>query len=143
MASRWRSEGSSEINLAPLLDVIFSLLFFFVLATSLRQDRQAMEVALPESGESAALDESLQNIEIVITQDNEVLFQDKPVDVENLSALLQEERAAIIRSGAQFGQAIIRSDGKADVEVFVDVSDACARAGIPSAMMETLPRRDE
>ncbi len=37
------------INLAPMLDVIFNLIFFFILATTIRNESFVMDINLPES----------------------------------------------------------------------------------------------
>ena len=44
---RGAEQDESEVNLTPMLDVIFNLLFFFILATTLRQDYLEIAVDLP------------------------------------------------------------------------------------------------
>jgi len=139
MASRWRANGGAEINLAPLLDVIFCLLFFFVLATSLRQRPQALEVQVPTTGQPPFSLEKQERLEVTITEDNRILFDGELV---NGAELAQALRAAMDRlpQGRAPEEVFIRSDGQADVQTFVEVTDACAEAGIKAALMETLPK---
>jgi biopolymer transport protein ExbD len=131
------------MNLAPLLDVIFCLLFFFVLATSLRRDRQVMEVTLPESGQGARMEKEVETLEILISKENLVFFKDRETPLEELPDTLRSARDAILRGGGAIETVLIRTDGQANVQTFVKVSDACAKAGLESALMETLPARPE
>jgi biopolymer transport protein ExbD len=142
MAPRWRADGGTEINLAPLLDVIFCLLFFFVLATSLRQQPQALEVQVPTTGQPPVPIEKQERLEVTITEDNRILFDGKLVSGAELAEAL---RTAMGRSpqGRAPEEVFIRSDAQADVQTFVEVSDACAEAGIKAALMETLPKPPE
>jgi len=142
MAPRWRADGGTEINLAPLLDVIFCLLFFFVLATSLRQQPQALEVEVPTSGQPSVPMEKQERLEVTITEDNRILFEGRPVNGAELAEGLQ---AAMDRSpqGRAPEEVLIRSDGQADVQTFVEVTDACSAAGIKVGQMETKPKPPE
>ncbi|NQU42081.1 biopolymer transporter ExbD [bacterium] len=136
MESRWRPSFGGDINLAPLLDVIFCLLFFFILATSIRQQREAIEVALPRTEQSAQRIQPPDRLEVWITRENEILFEDRKVTPDELAVALEKARA---QHREPDSQVIIRTDGRADVQTFVNVSDACARAGLEAALMETRP----
>lgn len=135
MATRWRPQTGQDINLAPLLDVIFCLLFFFILATSLRREQHALEVTLPRSDQSAARPRERDPMTVVIDEANRIVFEGKTLSAAQLEEALRTKPEAVRQAGV-----VIRSDGKADVQAFMDVSDACARAGLKSAMMQTTPR---
>ena len=139
MASRWRGEPGREINLTPLLDVIFCLLFFFVLATSLKQERRALDVEIPRTGQQARRIDQQEQLEVSITRENQVVFEGRPMTVAQLESAL---RAAARRSGVGLqapDTLIIRTDGQSHMQTFVAVSDACARAGLESALVEARP----
>ena len=74
MNSRWRSESGGEINLAPLLDVIFTLLFFFVVATSIREERRVVDVELPRTGRETARVTDAKALEVQVTEQNRIVF---------------------------------------------------------------------
>ena len=40
---------SGGLNLTPLLDIIFNLIFFFILATNIRDREQYMEIQIPSA----------------------------------------------------------------------------------------------
>ena len=130
------------MNLTPLLDVIFCLLFFFILATSVKQERRALDVRIPESGQAAKKIEETPWLEVLITRENEIIFNGRTLNADELADALEEAKrsAPAPTPGRPTDEILIRTDGKADVQTFVEVSDACARAGLKAALMETLPK---
>ena len=47
------SEAGSEINLSPLIDVVFLLLIFFIVTTTLLKEEQDLKLTLPTPGETS------------------------------------------------------------------------------------------
>ena len=134
MNSRWRSESGGEINLAPLLDVIFTLLFFFVVATSIREERRAVDVELPRTGQETASIADARALEVQVTEENAILFEGRPVSPGGLVEALREAP----REGV--AKVVIRSAGGADVQVLYDATDACEEAGFRDIAWEVQPR---
>ena len=137
MASRWRKESGDEINLAPLLDVIFTLLFFFIVATSLRQERQALDVQLPETNQQTESVDQDKTIEIFVARDNTIVYRDEERTAEDLITALKNDKLG------RETLVVIRSDGDANLQTNVDVMDACAKAGLTSVLLEAQPRNSD
>jgi len=57
--SRWQSEESFEVPQTPLIDIIFILIIFFLVATTFYSEERDVEVKLPEGSEGT-----------IITRDN-------------------------------------------------------------------------
>ncbi len=138
MQTRWREKTAEEINLAPLLDIIFCLLFFFILATSIKEERKVLEVELPYSAQESEVVNENKPLEISIGKDNKIMFEGKILSAAELSDALRIKKQRNTNKPDE-QKVIIRSDSKAQVQTFVEVTDACAKAGWKVAMMETQP----
>ncbi len=142
--SRWRNSQNQGINLAPLLDVIFSLLFFFILATSIQRDREGIDVEIPKGGIQSTAVEPTQPLEIIITAENTIRFKNRNVTGPQLAEALQQAVRATAASGqVRPDRAFIRSHARSDIQTFVTVRDACAQAGLKSAVMEVNPEENQ
>jgi len=128
----WVSEDS--INLTPLLDVIFNIIFFFILATTIREAKSFLEVQLPSSSEAAAREAETATLIITVTDTNKIYLNEREVTPKALEALLKEQDVANVR------EIIIRGDAKAYNQTIVDVLDACARAGHYAVSIEVKGR---
>jgi biopolymer transport protein ExbD len=125
-----------HLNLTPLLDIIFNLIFFFVLATSIRdraQERQ-IEIRLPEARSGDSPTTAPQIPEIVVKADGSVFFNGEQVT----DAELEEKLRAAVET-QDLEEVLLASDGDATWQRIVTVNDICRRAGItqvPSRIME-------
>ena len=128
----WVSEDS--INLTPLLDVIFNIIFFFILATTIREAKSFLEVQLPSSSEAAAREAETATLIITVTDTNRIYLNEREVTPKDLEALLREQDVTNVR------EIIIRGDAKAYNQTIVDVLDACARAGHYAVSIEVKGR---
>ncbi len=83
-----------EVNLVPMMDVLMSVLTFFIIVSMTFTGEQIAKVELPESGERGAgsfaqIPEDKLQLTIGLNADGEVIFQSEAVDEEGLrSAML-------------------------------------------------------
>jgi biopolymer transport protein ExbD len=61
-----RSRPEPEVNLTPLIDVVFLLLIFFMVSTSFVRQSQ-ITIRLPEAESTAMMEETPEQIDIMIT----------------------------------------------------------------------------
>jgi biopolymer transport protein ExbD len=73
---------SFSIDIAPLVDVVFLLLIFFMLSTSF-EINPGLKVNLPESS-TKELEKKPKNIKIVITKRGEIFFNNKKSNLQKL-----------------------------------------------------------
>lgn len=137
MARRLVDTGA-QINLTPLLDIIFNLLFFFLLATNIRQKEQFMDVTLPaaSSGETRTMEERIP--EIVLKKDSAILLDGEEVTAEELEARLVRARSA-----EKVREVLVSSDSEIAVQRFFDVADICRSAGIVQVTPRVRPRTEQ
>ena len=119
------SEDSSEIDLTPMLDVVFIMLIFFIVTASFVKE-STIDINLPEQQENPP-PPSAENTSILITinANNEILMDGRRVDVRSV-------RANIERMHAESPQApvIIKAAAKAAAKTFVAVADAAREADV-------------
>ncbi|MGR9116609.1 MAG: ExbD/TolR family protein [Gammaproteobacteria bacterium] len=114
--------GANEINLTPLIDMVFILLIFFVVTSSFVKE-SGIEVNRP-TAQSAERQER-GNIIISVTKNGEIWIDRRKVDVNAL-------RANVDRLHAENpeGSVIIASDRDARTEVLVQALDQARLAGV-------------
>lgn len=110
-----------EINMAPLIDMVFLLLIFFMVTTSFVKET-GIDVHRP----TAATAEMKQkgNILLGVSEDGRIFFDKSPIDIRSV-------RAHIERSLAENpeGAVVIVADQKSDTGVIVRIMDQCRLAG--------------
>jgi len=120
---RIETDGSdSDINLTPMLDVVFIMLIFFVVTTSFVKE-SGVEVNRP-SAETAQQQEQA-NILIAIRPNGEIWIDNRSVDVRAVRANVERLRADFPE-----GQVVIQGDREAQIGLLVRVMDQVRLAGI-------------
>ncbi len=116
------SSAESEVNLTPMLDVVFIMLIFFVVTTSFVKEA-GVEVNRPNA--STAQRQESANILIAIRPNGEVWIDNRAVDVRAV-------RANIERLQAEFPESdvVIQGDRHAEIGLLVQVMDQVRLAGI-------------
>jgi len=120
-----------ELNMAPLIDVVFLQLIYFMLTSSFIM-QPGIKINLPQ----AATTEIVKEHEVVISvsERNVIFFRDAPVNPEKLGLLLSEEAARY--AGLIL---IMKGDRKAEHGTVVKVMDIARRAGINKIAIATMP----
>lgn len=110
-----------EINMAPLIDMVFLLLIFFMVTTSFVKET-GIDVHRPAA--ATAQLKTKGNILIGVSPDGRIFFDKKPIDIRSV-------RAHIERSLAENpeGAVVIVADRKSDTGVVVRIMDQCRLAG--------------
>ncbi len=107
-------------NLAPLIDVVFLLLIFYMLTLAVLGE--GLDVKLPEEASVSDAEEMPLIIEIYRADD--IRVGDKLVDLKSLKKLLQSEIAARKNKAV-----VVQADDKVKYEIFVNVFDLAKQAG--------------
>ncbi|TVR42926.1 MAG: biopolymer transporter ExbD [Planctomycetota bacterium] len=116
-----RSEADeARVDLAPLIDVVFLLLIFYVLAATFVTPT-ALPISRPSSSQAQALPS--RPALVAITADGAVWINDQPWNLDDHAALSREldERSE--------GRVLIHADGQVSTQRLVEVMDACVHAG--------------
>ncbi|MER3432521.1 MAG: biopolymer transporter ExbD [Leptolyngbya sp. ERB_1_1] len=77
-----------QIYLAPLIDVIFALLTFFIMSTLFLTRSQGLPVSLPKA--VTAESQKASQIVVTINQQGEIAVDKKPIIIDSLPAAVRE-----------------------------------------------------
>ena len=118
-------------QLAPMIDVVFLLLCFFMTTQLFAQWELDMDVTLPTSESGNIPDRLPSEIIINIRADGEVRVSERRLDDEALSRLLLQIVSIWKVNGQSTSQpVIIRADKSTDWEHVARVMDRCRQADI-------------
>ena len=118
---RLREEEESEINLTPMLDVVFILLIFFIVTASFVKEA-GIDVNRPEA--ATAERKQRANILIAISETGEVWIQRRRVDIRAVRANIER----LLAENPQ-GSVVIQADEESKNCVLVKVMDQARLAG--------------
>ncbi len=78
----------SEINLTPLIDIVFNLLIFFVITSSFSQNA-GIDVSLPKASATPTIQDE-DNVHIAITPEGQVMYGGRAVSDDELRSSLTD-----------------------------------------------------
>ena len=113
--------GKPEISMAPLIDVVFLLLIFFMVTTVFPENR-GLIIEKPETQQSEAL--SMKKITFLISKEGDIRFKEKLVTIKDIKRLVKEQLAT-----APDTAVLLRVDKRASTEIFIKALDACKAGG--------------
>ena len=64
---------SAAIEMTPMIDIVFLLLIFFLVATTFREEEREMQVALPFASSSAPISTMLKEFIVNVMEDGTVI----------------------------------------------------------------------
>ncbi|MCU0550429.1 MAG: biopolymer transporter ExbD [Leptolyngbya sp. Prado105] len=91
MRSKARQRGSSmpEVNLVPMMDVIMTILTFFIIVSMTLTNFQSVDVALPSSQSGVNRDRPTDPMIVGLNQQRQILLQGTPATREQLAQAIQ------------------------------------------------------
>jgi biopolymer transport protein ExbD len=122
--NRWSTDESFEISPTPLIDIVFILIIFFLVATTFYSEERDLKVQLPEGSEGQMIPPQGERLVINV--------RDAGVLVVNNQVLTMDELEAQLREMAKRPnpQVEIRGDANARHANIMSVMNLCQRTGI-------------
>lgn len=130
-----RSKGEEEpvLNLTPMIDVVFQLLVFFMVATTFLDPEKEIAIDLPEASSGEASEANDEELIINVFADGSIVLSGQQLSSDDLlHALKSAARADPARP------VTIRGDRLVHHERIVKVMDACGQAGLLNLAVGTL-----
>ena len=119
--------GFGQIVIAPLIDVVFLLLIFFML-TSNFVVQPGIKVNLPKAISSEVI--RSENLIVTLTGQDLIFLNEQPITVQELIPQ--------IRQAAQENKTVLlKADTNASLGRIVEIWDMCREAGIPQINIAT------
>lgn len=121
-----RGTALSSLNLTPLIDVVFLLLIFFLVATRFAEEERELDVLLPEASEAQPLTARPREMFINIDERGRYFVSGKLLTLRDLQPILD---AAYVNNPGR-ASVIIRADRRCKWEYVVGAMNACNKAKI-------------
>lgn len=121
-AKLFEEEEDSEINMTPMLDVVFILLIFFIVTASFVKEA-GIEVNRPDA--NTAVKQTRASILIAISDNDEIWINRRRVEPSAIQANIERLHAENPQ-----GTVVIQADKKATTETLIQVMDASRSAGV-------------
>ncbi len=122
--SRRQSGAIAEVNMTPLIDMVFILLIFFIVTTSFVKET-GVDVSRPSA--KTAVKKEKANILIAIKPNGEVWIDKRQVDRRAVRANVERMHAENPE-----GSVIILADKEAKTGLLIEVMDQARLAGVAS-----------
>jgi biopolymer transport protein ExbD len=117
-----RIENQPELMIIPMIDIIFFLLVFFMISTLSMVEQHTIPISLPQA---AAVQQDIpHSVNITITQDNQVLF-----DQEEMPLSLLGKRVNVELTKQPDSVFVLRADKQVDYGKVITVLDELKLAG--------------
>jgi biopolymer transport protein ExbD len=124
---RTRDREASEVNLTPMLDVVFIMLIFFIVTASFVKEA-GIDITRPPAATAERKERG--NILVAITESNQIWIDRRQVDPRSLRANIERMHAENPQ-----GSVVIQADVKSENGLLVRVMDAARLAGVKSVSL--------
>ena len=121
LGNLFQEDDAEEINMTPMLDVVFIMLIFFIVTASFVKEA-GIDVNRPEA--ATAVKKERANILVAISDKGEIWINKRQVDVRAVQANIERLKAENPQ-----GSVVIQADKKATTDVLIKVMDASRAAG--------------
>lgn len=116
-----KEDDGAEIDLTPMLDVVFIMLIFFIVVASFLKEA-GIEINRPDSAKSDPSDAT--SILVIIEADDQIWMENRRVDARAVRANIQRLLASDPTQAVT-----IKVDKGAKAKSVIDVADAAREAG--------------
>ena len=122
LMKRKDQEDAGEIDLTPMLDVVFIMLIFFIVTASFVKEA-GVDVIRPPAQTAVAKDKG--NILIAITENGQIWIDRRQVDPRSLRVNIER-----LHGENPQGAVVVQADRKSQNHLLVQVMDAAKAAGV-------------
>jgi biopolymer transport protein ExbD len=137
MRFREFSNQDVEVDLAPMIDVVFLLLIFFIVTWNFAARERDLDVAVPIAEEGADPEQLVGEIVVNVRKDGTIVVNSLAVTHDDLFA-----RLSSIASAYPNQAVILRGDSGASWQNIADVLDTCRRAKVWNVAFATMRAED-
>jgi biopolymer transport protein ExbD len=120
--NQFDDEEDNEVNLTPMLDVVFIMLIFFIVTASFVKE-SGIDVNRPNAATAERKEKG--NILVAISEDNQIWIDRRQVDPRALRANIERMHAENPN-----GAVVIQADEESKNKLLVLVMDAARMAGV-------------
>lgn len=119
---RKRDAEDSDVNVTPLLDIVFIMLIFFIVTATFIKE-PGVTVQRPDA--NTAEEQRLVSVLVAIDSNNRIWINREETPLEAVRVAVERLRRENPR-----GSAVIQADGSADSEYLIEVLQQIREAGV-------------
>lgn len=126
------------IPMAPMIDIIFLLLIFFITTSVFARMENEISITVPTAESATTPKRNLGEMIVNVQQDGTLIVNQRRVTLDQLAILLN-------RIAKQYPDqsVIIRGDRQSNLEDAITILDLCAKTGIWNVSFAALPPEDQ
>lgn len=128
-----QQDAAASIELTPIIDMVFLLLIFFLVATTFHQTEREMQIALPSAGASAPISAVLLELIVNVDANGKAFVGGRSIEPDALRGMIAD---AVKVNPEQ--KVTIRGDRTTAYANIVRVLDICKDAGIQEPYLDTV-----
>lgn len=122
-----QSRVLGALSLTPLIDVVFLLLIFFLVASRMSQEDRQLDIALPSAANAMPMTAQPQELVINVDRDGCMFVDGKPIQLDEFDSMIRQRVA-----DNPLGQnVIIRADRRVAFQAPIDLMDICLKYNVP------------
>lgn len=118
------AEDNSEIDLTPMLDVVFIMLIFFIVTASFVKE-SVIDTAIPPPNDQVQTDSENPSIVVNIRANDEIWMEDRRIDVRAVRANIERMHAENPKSAV-----VVRAHIKSTAKTYIAIADSAREADV-------------
>ncbi|WP_053980554.1 ExbD/TolR family protein [Marinagarivorans algicola] len=124
--NRQEDADKADIDLTPMLDVVFIMLIFFIVTASFVKEQTInVNVPDPNQAEQPPNPDSPESILIVVSAQNDITIDGRRVDLRAVRSLVAQKKAESPESSV-----VVRAHEDSSAEIYVGIADAAYAANV-------------
>lgn len=134
MRRKHHSDDEAEINITPMLDIVFIMLIFFIVTTSFVKEK-GLEVSRPSNAPPKITEQKKGPIVVKIDANGNIEIKGRMIERKAVQANLEREKAEKPDSTL-----IVAAHPDAETDALVTILDAAKAVGVESVNVATISR---
>ena len=122
-----RSHTESEVNILPLIDVLFAILIFFMLSSIVLTEKNKINVQRPTNSDVEQVNKAKKLTTITLTKNKKLYLEDEEIGVDKLF-----ERLKLISQDGSIDQVLIDADKTSAYGDVMEILEIVKEAGLNS-----------
>ena len=126
-------EPGPAFDMTPMVDTVFNLLIFFLMATTVAQAEREMQIALPIAKAGGPVSAALRDLVINVDPQGELFVAGKQVTADELQSIV---KSAVTTNHEQ--RVTVRGDRHVAYGRVVAALDICKTSGVQEPYLDTV-----
>ena len=127
MPLKMHQDPLPEMNLTPMIDIVFNLIIFFMVGARFTEEKhdQQFDVELPTASAVQSMSRTPDPLVITVYRSGRITIKDRELDQPQLVLELKAAKEAYADQAV-----LIRGDGEGQYQAVIDVMNACHQVQI-------------